>query len=395
MTRSSRFSTSTAFFPLALSPLAFLPATRRIPATLPLMALALALAACTPSQSAEEAPADPRTGPQLVRVAAVQPAGSAVRGFTGTVSARIQSNLGFRVPGKIVERLVDAGQVVRSGQPLMRIDRTGYEHAIAAQLGNVAAAKARLIQAAADETRLRGLVASGAVSTAAYDQAKAAADSARALLAAAEATLKIARDEADYATLVADADGTVVETLGEPGLVVGAGQPVVRLAHAGPREAAVSLPETLRPALGSAARASLYGSGAEWPARLRLLSDAADPVTRTFDARYVLDGEAARAPLGATVTVYLEGAAAPAAGTVPLGAVADRGDGPGVWVLDPGPEPGGATVSFRPVWIGAVGGETVTLDGGVGVGERVVALGGRFLHEGQRVRVAEDLAVLR
>lgn len=394
MTRSSRFSSSTAFSPLALSP-----ASRRIPATLPLMALALALAACTPSQSAEEAPVDPRTGPQLVRVAAVQPAGPAVRGFTGTVSARIQSNLGFRVPGKIVERLVDAGQVVRSGQPLMRIDRTGYEHAIAAQLGNVAAAKARLIQAAADEIRLRGLVASGAVSTAAYDQAKAAADSARALLAAAEATLKIARDEADYATLVADADGTVVETLGEPGQVVSAGQPVVRLAHAGPREAAVSLPETLRPALGSAARASLYGSGAEWPARLRLLSDAADPVTRTFDARYVLEGEAARAPLGATVTVYLEGAAAPAAGTVPLGAVADRGDGPGVWVLDPspgpGPEPGGVTVSFRPVRIGAVGGETVTLDGGVGVGERVVALGGRFLHEGQRVRVAEDLAGLR
>ena len=121
---------------------------------------------------------------------------------------------------------------------------------------------------------------------------------------------KSLRTKARTQRLCADADGTVVETLAEPGQFVSAGQIVVRMARAGAREAAVNLPETLRPALGSTAYAILYGATADsatrYPARLRQLSDAADPLTRTFEARYVLDGVAATAPLGATVTVYLK-----------------------------------------------------------------------------------------
>jgi RND family efflux transporter MFP subunit len=347
---------------------------------------AIGLAACTPSESATGPAGDPRTGTQLVRVATVQPAKAATRGFTGVVSARIQSNLGFRVSGKVTERLVDTGQTVKAGQPLMRIDRTEYAHAITAQIGNVAAAKARVIQTAADEARYRGLVVTGAVSKAAYDQAKAAADGARALLSAAEAQLKVAQDEGDYSTLVADADGTVVETLAEPGQVVSTGQPVVKLAHAGPREAVINLPETIRPAVGSAAQAKLYGGDTPWPARLRQLSDAADPVTRTYDARYVLEGDAARAPLGATVTVHLTGTAQAAASAVPIGAITDEGKGPGVWVLDGGT----SAVSFRPVRIAEFGGENVILNGGVQVGETIVALGGHLLHEGQNVRINDN-----
>jgi RND family efflux transporter MFP subunit len=347
---------------------------------------AIGLAACTPSESATGPAGDPRTGTQLVRVATVQPAKAATRGFTGVVSARIQSNLGFRVSGKVTERLVDTGQTVKTGQPLMRIDRTEYAHAITAQIGNVAAAKARVIQTAADEARYRGLVVTGAVSKAAYDQAKAAADGARALLSAAEAQLKVAQDEGDYSTLVADADGTVVETLAEPGQVVSTGQPVVKLAHAGPREAVINLPETIRPAVGSAAQAKLYGGDTPWPARLRQLSDAADPVTRTYDARYVLEGDAARAPLGATVTVHLTGTAQAAASAVPIGAITDEGKGPGVWVLDGGT----SAVSFRPVRIAEFGGESVILNGGVRVGETIVALGGHLLHEGQNVRTNDN-----
>jgi RND family efflux transporter MFP subunit len=347
---------------------------------------AVGLAACTPSESATGPTGDPRTGTQLVRVATVQPAKAAARGFTGVVSARIQSNLGFRVSGKVTERLVDTGQTVKAGQPLMRIDRSEYAHAITAQIGTVAAARARVIQTAADEARYRGLVATGAVSKAAYDQAKAAADGARALLSAAEAQLKVAQDEGDYSTLTADADGTVVETLAEPGQVVSTGQPVVKLAHAGPREASINLPETVRPAVGSAAQAKLYGGDTPWPARLRQLSDAADPVTRTYDARYILEGDAARAPLGATVTVYLTDTAQAAASAVPIGAITDEGKGPGVWVLD------GSTsaVSFRPVRIAEFGGESVILNGGVWVGETIVALGGHVLHEGQNVRINDN-----
>ena len=167
-------------------------------------AATLSLAACTPSHSAE----DPRTVSQLAEVAVAQPAEAAERAFTGIVSARVQSNLGFRVSGKVIERLVDSGQVVHQGQPLLRLDRTDYTHGITTQIGNVDAARARLQQAAADEARYSGLVSSGAVSQSAYDQVKAAADSARALLSAAEAQLRVAQDEGAYATLVADADGT-------------------------------------------------------------------------------------------------------------------------------------------------------------------------------------------
>src|SRR5205085_615981 len=137
------------------------------------------------------------------------------------------------------------------------------------QAESVAAAKARADQAAADEARYRGLVATGAVSAPTYDQIKAASDAARAQLTAAEAQEKIARDQGDYSVLLADADGTVVDTLAEPGQVVSAGQTVVRLAQAGAREASVFLPETMRPRVGSVARAAPFGTHARRPARLR------------------------------------------------------------------------------------------------------------------------------
>lgn len=333
---------------------------------------------------------DPRTVDALVRIVLVEPASPVERAFTGTVAARVQSDLGFRISGKIVERLVDTGQVVQAGTPLYRIDPTDYDHAIAAQLGNVAAAKARQIQAAADEKRYRRLLPSGAVSASEYDATKAAADSARALLDAAQAQLKVAQDESRYSTLVADADGTVVETLAEPGQVVSAGQAVARIAHVGPREASISLPETVRPPIGSAAQASLYGRDARWPAHLRQLSDAADPLTRTYEARYILEGDAAMAPLGATVTILLPNDHAADRTAVPLGALSDEGKEAGVWVFDEKT----STVTFQPVRIDQVGAETAILSGGVSVGERIVALGAHLLHDGQRVRISDAQASL-
>src|SRR5437764_4113950 len=192
---------------------------------------------------------DPRTQPELVRIVELGSSSGADPAFTGVVSARIESNLGFRVPGKITKRLVDTGQFVRARQPLMTIDRTDYVHAITARAETVSAAKAKAVQAAADEARYRGLVKTGAVSASTYDQIKAASDASQAELAAASPQEQVARDEGGYSQLVADADGIVIETLAEPGQVVMAGQTVVKLAHSGPREAAVNLPETLRPAI--------------------------------------------------------------------------------------------------------------------------------------------------
>jgi RND family efflux transporter MFP subunit len=234
------------------------------------------------------------------------------------------------------------------------------------------------------------LVKSGAVSASIYDQIKAASDAAQADLAAAKAELaaataqeQVARNEGGYSQLVADADGIVIETLAEPGQVVMAGQTVVKLAHSGPREAAVNLPETLRPALGSAAYATLYGNAMRVPVRLRQLAGAADPQTRTFEARYVLEGAAANAPLGATVTVHLSGDGGADILQVPVASVLDRGKGSGIWLLNPST----STVSFQPVQVRQLGEELATIKGNLRRGQQVVALGVHLLHDGQRVRV--------
>jgi RND family efflux transporter MFP subunit len=339
-----------------------------------------------PNTAAES---DPRLRPQLVRIAMANPAGTSERAFTGIVSARVQSNLGFRVPGKVIERLVDAGQGVRAGQPLMRLDQKDLALALTARENAVAAARALAAQARADETRYRQLTADGWVARQRYDQAKAAADSAEAQLAAAEAQADVARNEAGYSRLLADADGTVVETLAEPGQVVAAGQTVVKLAHAGPREATVNLPETVRPAIGSPALARVYGSASvPSPARLRQLSDAADVASRTYEARYVLDGEASLAPLGATVTVTLSTGGTSDAVEVPLGALYDNGRSSGVWVVDAqSSSPSFRAVAFRAVRVRRVAEETAIVSG-VDAGEHVVALGAHLLHDGDRVQIA-------
>ncbi|WP_339437229.1 efflux RND transporter periplasmic adaptor subunit [Pseudomonas sp. EL_65y_Pfl1_R32] len=346
--------------------------------------LPLVLTACGDSSTAQ----DPRTQAPLVRSAAVQGSSDISRSFTGVVAARTQGDLGFRVSGKILERLVDTGQTVKRGQPLMRLDPIDLGLQARAQQESVTAARARAKQTADDEARYRDLVAAGAVSASAYDQIKAAADTARAQLGAAQAQADVARNALGYAVLVADTDGVVVETLAEPGQVVSPGQPVVRLARAGQREAIVHLPETVRPAAGSSAQATLYGNttGAV-TARLRLLSDSADRMTRTFEARYVLEGALANAPLGSTVTVRIaEGAAQGPVLQVPIAAVYDPGKGTGVWVIAGTP----AKVSWRPVQVLGLSDDSARVAGDLKEGEPVVALGAHLLRDGEEVRLAQQ-----
>ena len=360
---------------------------RDVPFLTVISLLPFVLAACNAATSS----ADPRTQPPLVRTEAVDVSVQSERSFTGIVAARVQSDLGFRVPGKVLERLVDAGQTVKHGQPLMRIDPTDLRLAMRAREAAVAAARARAHQATEDEVRHRNLLGPRAVSVSEYDKAKAAADSARAELNAAEAQAQVAGNEMSYAVLLADADGVVVETLVEPGQVVAAGQVVVRVAHAGLREAVIELPETLRPPIGSIGRATLYGSGLTGPAKLRQLSDAANRQTRTFEARYVLEGPLAAAPLGSTISVQiLDGQSAPAL-QVPIGAIFDPGKGPGVWLVE------GEThqVTWRAVHIAGLTDEVASVVGELKAGERVVALGAHLLHEGEHVRLIEAQAATR
>ena len=342
----------------------------------------LALIACS-----EKTPTDPRTQIPLVKTGSVQTAADSSRAFTGIVAARVQSDLAFRVSGKVLERLVDTGQIVKRGQPLMRIDPIDLQLTAHAQHEAVVAAKARANQTAAEEIRHRGLVEEGAISASTYDQIKAAADSAKAQLEAAEAQANVAKNASSYAVLLADADGVVVDTLAEPGQVVNAGLTVVRIAHSGKREAIVYLPETLRPTLGSIAQAKLYGKdNLAVPAKLRQLSESADGVSRTYEARYVLDEALAKAPLGATVTIQIKesGSSAKTGLEVPIGATFDSGKGPGVWLLEGRP----IHVTWRPVKVLSLSDDAARIEGNLKVNDQIITLGAHLLHEGEKVRVA-------
>lgn len=304
--------------------------------------------------------------------------------YTGVVRARIESDLGFRVGGRIVERLVDPGQSVRRGQALFRLDAGDLVLSASAAASQVDAAKAAADRTSADLARLQGLVEAGAISATQYDAALSARDAAAATLAATRAQAAEAARQRGYATLHADADGIVTDVLAQPGQVVSAGVPIVRLAQHGPREAMIAVPETALAGLPRKANARLYASADLVPASLREVAGAADPATRTFAARYVLGGQGAKAPLGSTVSILVKGPEH-AAVEVPLAALYDPGSGPGVWIVRRN-----RTVAFQRVDLLRMGDETALVEGrGLGIGVRFVSLGAHLLREGQAVRLAQ------
>ncbi|QCL77377.1 efflux RND transporter periplasmic adaptor subunit (plasmid) [Agrobacterium tumefaciens] len=333
------------------------------------------------------ATADPRTIAPYVSVAQAKTPDSISRSLTGTVAARVQSDLGFRVPGKIITRFVNIGDEVKAGQPLMQIDETDLRLALTAKRNAVIAAQATFVQAQADEKRFANLIKTNAASTQQYERSKAALDTAAAQLSAAQAEANVAANEATYSQLLADVDGTVVETLGEPGQVVAAGQTVVRLAKAGAREALVFMPENIRPEVGAPAYASVYGREGEARAVLRQISASADPRTRTYEARWVLEGAAASAPLGATVTVKIPNQDAQSHAEVPVGSIIDDGTRSGVWIVDSQ----ASTVHFREIKVERLGEEDAIVSG-VKPGEDIIALGAHLLTDGASVRTTVEKA---
>lgn len=335
---------------------------------------------------AKKLPAE-ATSPRMVRTFTVVSAQGGVAEYTGVIHARTESDLGFRVSGKILEKLVKAGDHVKRGQALMRLDPTDLRLAANAAQSAVEAARAQNKRALADELRQRGLVAIKAVSVQEYEQAKSAADATTAQLNSAVAYSRQLENQAGYAVLRADADGVIMETLADVGQVVGPGNVVVRLAHDGAREAVVNLPEGNEKIARSTATASLYADPAQtFTARLRELSAMADPLTRTYQARYRLGGVGENAPLGATVTIHLDGENTH--GTVqqyeiPVGALYDGGNGTSVWVIHPTT----STLSRRPVEVAKLGSETALVSKGLRPGDRILALGAHLVKEGEKVMI--------
>jgi RND family efflux transporter MFP subunit len=227
--------------------------------------------------------------------------------------------------------------------------------------------------------------------TADLDKIKSAADQARATFTRAERAATLAHDALSYATLEADADGIVTATLAEPGQVVAAGAPVVRLAHNGEKEAMVAVPEAL---VGRAKSAEAHAEfwalpGVAVAAPLRMLSPNADPTTRTYEARYSLPDAPASVALGMSASVKLGGDGQRVA-RAPIGAVFDEGKGPTVWTVD------GATgaVSSAKITIVGYDGEFAFIADGAPEGALIVALGAQKLDPSQKVRIVRHIAGL-
>jgi RND family efflux transporter MFP subunit len=311
------------------------------------------------------------SGPRLVKAQKVSLGDTpGERRYSGEVRARHESVLGFRVGGKLTERLVDAGARVKAGQPLARLDPAD------ARL-SAAQADANAALAAADFKRAQELREKNFVSQAALD---ARASAAR----AAEAQAQLTRNQAAYTTLAADAAGVIAAVLAEPGQVVAAGQGVVRIARDGEREVAIALPETALAGLkpGSAATVSLWADGRSYAGRVREIAPAADAATRTFAARISIVGADAALPLGMSATVSF---AAPGQTSfvVPLAAIFQRDGRPAVWVIGKD-----GAVELRAIEVAHYGDDGAQVRAGLAEGETIVAAGAFKLSAGEKVRIA-------
>lgn len=353
------------------------------------LAGAALLAACTKAPP----PAEP------VRAVRVQTVGAdsvaATQEFAAEIRARTESRLSFRVGGKLVRRHVDLGEAVRAGQPLARLDaqdlRLGQDAARAA----LAAAQVGFDQADADFKRFRELREQGFISSAELERRETALKSARAQLEQARAQAGVQGNQAGYATLLADAAGVVTGIDAEPGMVVAAGAPVLRLAHDGPRDAVFAVPEDqltrLRAAAAQPGALTVRLWGADAPplaATLREVAAAADPVTRTFLVKADVGRTEAR--LGQTATVVLKARNGSAAIKLPLAAVFEQQGRSTVWLLDRA----SMTVRAQPVEVGAAEGNHVVVARGLEPGAVVVTAGVHVLSPGQRVKLYEDAGAL-
>jgi RND family efflux transporter MFP subunit len=343
--------------------------------------MVLLLAGC----EASTAPAPTSERPVQVQRIAFQNETSA-REFVGVVRARYESDLGFRVAGKIVTRLVSVGDRVQTGDVVARLDPQDLQLQAESAAAELRAAESNLAQSAADHERYAALRARGFASVADFDRKKWTKDEAEGRLERAKRALELARNQLAYTELKADADGVITATLAEPGQVVSTGQAVVRLAHRGEREAVVALPESWL-AEARKARATVrlwHDRDRSFAARLRELSPAADPASRTYAARFTIPDADDSVALGMTATVALTlGSDTPVA-RLPLSAVLNRGSGPIVYVVDHN----GSLVQ-RPVAISSFTESAALVTSGLSAGEKVVTLGAQKLEAGLKVRTIE------
>lgn len=353
------------------------------------------LAACSPQAAAP--------APEIIRPVKVIAVGSSSSSVSSTYSAeirpRIESQLAFRVGGKVVERLIEIGSVVRKNQVLMRLDPADLQLSANAALAQVAAAKANDDVAQAALKRSQELARQNFISAGALDQALGQANVTRAALAAAEATSKLGTNAAQYGELRADSDGVVTALSAEVGQIVAAGTPVLKVSAGSQKDVVFAVPEEVVGMLKRSAPigVQLWAKGdASIPASVRDVAAIADPLTRTFTIKAALNDKANAAALGATATVSISGVTKSHSGTpamvIPITSVVEAQGKTAVWVVETVNNASVVkkrTVTLAPTLPDAGTDAKVSVISGLAQGALVVTAGVHTLSEGQKVRLLE------
>jgi multidrug efflux system membrane fusion protein len=321
--------------------------------------------------------------------------GDIEREYSAEVRARVESRLSFRVPGKVIQRQVELGQTVRAGQSLAQLDAQDLKLQQAAAQAGLAAAEANARQATADLERFKELKAQSFISEAEYDRHVTAHLSAEAALRQAKAQAGVQGNQTGYAGLLAGANGVVTQLDLESGQVVAAGQPVLTLAHDGPRDVVFSVPEDMGPhvrgMVGKAGGLKVRRwASPDWlPATVREVAAAADPVSRTLLVK--ADIGVSSFELGQTATVVFSTPVRHPQGIlIPLSALAERDGQSVVWVLDPKT----MTVRPTPVRTSDISGNAVLVAKGLSDGLEIVTAGVHVLSPGQKVHRYVDPAAV-
>ncbi len=343
-------------------------------------ALPLALAAC--QQEEEARPVVPRP----VRAVSVEkaPTGQTTV-LTGHIAAEKEVAFGFRIGGRVLERLVNVGDRVEPGQPIARLDPVNEQNNLRSAQAALVAAQSALTQTTAAYGRQEHLLGRGFTTRAQYDLARQAMETAQAQLDDAQARLRQAEDLVDFTEIRADSAGRVTARGVEAGEVVQPGQMIVRIAREDGRDAVFDVPAQLftqvpndplvTVALTSDPRVTATG-------HVREVSPQADPVTRTFQVKVGLIDPPGPMLLGSTVTGTVD-LIAGAGMNVPASALTEKDGQPAVWVVDPQSR----TVALRPITVARFEPSAVVVESGLADGEVVVTAGVQALHPGQQVRL--------
>lgn len=349
------------------------------------VALGVALAGCGKASGHHDERFAPRVLVQEIHFTS----SDETRDFVAAIHARVETEQGFRVDGKVSARLVETGQKVTAGQALARLDDADLRLRKEQSEAELAASKTALQQGVAEDQRSARLLARGWTTQAAYDRIHAAAAEANGRNLRAQRAVELAVNSLDYATLRAAADGVVIATFIEPGQIVAPGEPTIRLARSAEKEAAIALPETFVAKVRSGdARLTLWSNpGKSYRAVLRELAPAADPVTRTFAARFSLPDADDMIELGMSATLTVTPRRSVPVARVPLSALIDEGNGSALWVVAPD-----GSLRLRPIAARRYDSRDVEISSGVAEGDKVVVLGAQKLEVGEMVRPITQLS---